>query len=228
MVAAQHIRQLDGGEPCCLSTSDEDVDRIGTVGRRYGAGPVECRRRHESFVPKGLLHRGQCERVGVDQEHRPARPRRFLADGSRPELGRCVEYVTHESPFPVSGTARQAVIAFSSSRARFSLLCSVFKLMPSSSAARGLFPLVGLSVTSMSCCSASATVRPGASPRRGPPGCAGRVTSMSRGRSSVVMKWPLATMVARSMTLRSSRTLPGHEYAQSRSIARGSRAATER
>ena len=50
---------------------------------------------------------------------------------------------------------------------RFSLLCSVFRLMPSSSAARVLLPLVCCSVRRISCRSASSTVVPAWRPAAG-------------------------------------------------------------
>ena len=92
---------------------------------------------------------------------------------------------------------------------RFSLLCSVFKLMPSISAARVLLLPAASSVATISLRSASSTVIPGAIVTPLDTGSTLRGAGPKRGRCCGSMNSPRARIVARSMTLRSSRTLPG-------------------
>src|SRR5208282_4303760 len=95
----------------------------------------------------------------------------------------------------------------------FSLLCRVFRLMPRISAARVLLLLVDSMVFRMSRLSASSTVVP--TPRRTASGSLAAVRSgawPNPGGRCLVSTTPASqTMTARSMVLRSSRTLPGHE-----------------
>src|SRR5438067_2036320 len=104
----------------------------------------------------------------------------------------------------------------------FSLLCRVFRLMPSTSAARVLLLWVDCSVFMMSWRSASPTVVP--TSRRTsfelPPAaaCAGIADPKLGGRCRGSTSGPLHTITARSNVLRISRTLPGHEYSWKRCI----------
>ena len=92
----------------------------------------------------------------------------------------------------------------------FSLLWSVFRLMPRISAARVLLFVVACSVLRISCFSASSTVVP--TPRCTASGscAAGRTLCPNPGgRCLVSTSPPSQTMTARSSVFRNSRTLPG-------------------
>src|SRR3954467_9982054 len=92
-------------------------------------------------------------------------------------------------------------------RSLFSLLCSVFRLIPRISAARVLLSRVCSSVIRIKRRSASSTVVPGDRAKAGWPD--GGVSTSDGGRCRGSMNSPSARIVARSITLRSSRTLPG-------------------
>src|SRR5262245_51564533 len=111
----------------------------------------------------------------------------------------------------------------------WSLLCSVLRLMPRISAARALLPPVCLRVRKISSRSASSTVVPTGSTRS--PSVAdatGSVGVPSGGRCSARTRPPEHTLTARSITLRSSRTLPGHRCRRSTSSALSSTPRTPR
>ena len=109
-------------------------------------------------------------------------------------------------------------------RSRLSLLCSVFRLMPRISAARVLLSRVCSSVIRISRRSASSTVVPGVSDSVGFATSGESVTS--GGSCFGSMNSPELRITARSITLRSSRTLPGQLYCSRMRIAAGSSADT--
>src|SRR5271157_2442724 len=96
----------------------------------------------------------------------------------------------------------------------FSLLCSVFRLMPRISAARVLLLLVASRVFKMSSRSASSTVVP--TPRRTAlascTGARGTTCPKPGGKCLGSTRMPSHTITARSNVLRNSRTFPGQAY----------------
>src|SRR5258705_7332553 len=91
----------------------------------------------------------------------------------------------------------------------WSLLWSVFRLMPRISAALVLLPPVCLSVRRISSRSASSTVVPTGSTRSASVAwVTGSIAAPSGGRGSARTRSPEHTITPRSITLRSSRPLP--------------------
>src|SRR5882724_13031736 len=134
--------------------------------------------------PSHVREMGNRRRHDDQQDH----------DGERQDLPRA-ERQTH---------ANQALYLWS-------LLCKVLRLMPSTSAARVLLPPVCLRVRRISSFSASSTVVPIGRTRSASVAAAtGSLGAPKSGRCSARTSSPEQTITARSITLRSSRTLPGH------------------
>ena len=113
----------------------------------------------------------------------------------------------------------------------FSLLKYVLRAIPSSRAARALFPALRSSASIKARRSASGsssrlatdTARNADSPRDDDPRSADDPGDCrSTGKSDTVMVSPSASTTARSITFCSSRMLPGQEYLSSRSVASSS------
>src|SRR5438309_1666111 len=99
----------------------------------------------------------------------------------------------------------------------FILRVSVLRWIPRISAAAPICPLVWASTRAMWRASTSASV---SSPRVPASGSVASAARSSSGRCSAWIVVPVATMTARSTTLRSSRTLPTHGWPRSSSSAR--------